>query len=72
MTLTDEEAREIVDILRRMSEYMSDCGNSRLLREDAKPCIAILESRIGQSDDLTTAYMSGFERGRDAGRKERG
>ncbi|MBK7380698.1 MAG: hypothetical protein IPJ03_17210, partial [Ignavibacteriales bacterium] len=50
MVLTDEEAREIVDILRRMSEYMSDCGNSRLLREDAKPCIAILESRIGQPD----------------------
>lgn len=93
MTLTDEEAGEIIkDLLAdaqctwcdgtgRMPNldgdgYTSDvclnCGGACVEFESTRKIITLLESRIGQPDDLTAAYQFGFERGRDAGRKERG
>lgn len=78
MTLTDEEARRIINALvcdccqpdYNDPEPCSLCQSAGVTPENA-PLVAMLESRIGTEDDLTTAYMVGFEKGKDAARKER-
>lgn len=89
MTLTDEEAREIIEAIKMMRKCDKCCGRGDfpMDRRTCHDCrgsgvdvrfapitfrlIVLLESRLGVEDDLMTAYLFGFEKGKDAARKER-
>ena len=51
-------------------ETCQHCEGSGVEFPTTRAIIAMLESRIGVEDELTAAYMAGFERGREVGRGE--